>query len=180
MYFKIMTNTIDRCQLFKLILIFLVSLFVIARPKTALAQPNVRFFCGTTEEIDQKPATVIASRGYHRTIIVWEYPMGNMTAQERCDRITPLFQKAWEERRFNLRSGTDRKTGQGIICAVRKGDTTCERKNQLFVLRSGADAQKTIGQLFDAIHTAGLSSPIHQSSSIGSIDLQELIDTLGK
>ena len=175
-----MINSISQSQLFKLSLIFLVSLSVLARPKAALAQSNVRFFCGTTEEIDQKPATVIASRGYHRTIIVWEYPMGNMTAQERCDRITPLFQKAWEERRFNLRPGTDRKTGQGIICAVRKGDTTCERKNQLFALKSGADAQKIIGQLFEAIHTGGLSNPIHQSSSSGSIDMQELIDTLGK
>ena len=179
-----MINSIAQRQIFKLssfiIFICLISSIEIDRPKAVLAQSNVRFFCGATEEINQKPATVIASRGYQRTIVVWEYPMGNMTAQKRCDLVTPLFQTAWDQRRFNLRPGTDRKTGQGIICAVRKGDNTCEGKNKLFSLKSGTDAKDIISKLLEAIHAGGVSNPIPQSSSSESINLQELVDAMSK
>jgi hypothetical protein len=179
-----MINSLVQRQIFQLssfiIAICLISSIAIDRQNSVLAQSNVRFFCGATEEINQKPATVIASRGYQRTIVVWEYPMGNMTAQERCDRVTPLFQQAWEQRRFNLRPGTDRTTGQGIICAVRKRDNTCEGKNKLFSLRSGADAKEITSRLLAAIQTGGVSSPVPQSSSSESIDLQELVNFIDK
>jgi hypothetical protein len=177
-----MTNSTLQHRLMQVSLLIipicLLSLLAIDRPKVAIAQSEVEFFCGFTEETDQQPATMVANKGHQRAIVLWKYPLGKQTPKERCYQVSPLFRKAWTEHRLNLVSGVDRKTGQGLICAVKKGENTCERKNQLFALRSGTDAKETISRLYDSMHRAG--NPILQSSSSESIDMQELIDSMGK
>ena len=149
-----------------------------------LAQPEkVKFYCGRTNDDRVDPATTLAisgrKGGEHRTIVVWRNKVGRMTPEERCFDITKKFQLAWDRGSFNhLVPGINRKTGQGLICAVKEKNGPCDSNQSLFAVNNLQQANEITQELNDSIRKNG--NPTYQSSSNESIDMKELIDSIGK
>jgi hypothetical protein len=156
----------------------LISAGVSTAPNLAQSAKKVEFFCGRTNDI--YPATMLAIRGNDpRTIVVWKNTFGQMSPQQRCDTISPRFQKALERHGLDLLiAGLDRKTGQGLICAIKYGEKKCDLQHMLFAVNNQQNAQEIIHGLYDSIRRTG--NPIVQSSSGESIDVQELINSMDK
>jgi Circadian oscillating protein COP23 len=147
----------------------------------SLAQPKkMEFYCSRTN--DMYPATMLGVSGRDPlTIVVWKNKFGNMSPKQRCETISPLFQKALRSGDFNrLVSGVDRKTGQGLICASKKyGENQCDSKRMLFAVNSQQDAKDIIRDLYQSM-SSRVSNPVSQSSSSESIDLQELVNSMSQ
>lgn len=164
--------------------IFCTSIAILIATFPSLAQSQkVVFYCGRTTDGNLNPATLVGTKGRkgeeHRVIVVWRQKVGNLTPEQRCEMVSKKFQSAWEKGNFNhLVPGMDRKSGRGLICAVSKSDSICDADKMLFTVNSQQDAQEIVTGLYDSIRRTG--NPTNQSSSNASIDMQELIDSIGK
>jgi Circadian oscillating protein COP23 len=144
----------------------------------AIAQPQVRFYCGYTADLE--PTTSIATRGNdqgNQTLVVWRYSLRNMSPQQRCDDSVKKFQAAWNRGNFHhLVAGINNTNGQGIVCAMSSRQNICLPKDALFAVKNDKEAKDITSRLFAAIQrpTVG-GKPIYESSSAQSIDMQELI-----
>jgi hypothetical protein len=159
----------------------IVLLLTSLQTPSSLAQTpkKVEFYCGRTNDI--YPATMLAVRGSEaRTIVVWRNKFGKMSPKQMCEIASRRFQAAFVDRTdlAFLIPGIDRQTGQGLICAVKSGENQCDSKQMLFALSNQQDAQEIVRGLYDSIRRTG--NPIYQSSSSDSIDIKELIDSIGK
>ena len=158
------------------------AIFVLT--SSALAQSQkVAFYCGRTTDGNLDPATIVGTKGRkgdeHRVIVIWRQKVSNITPAQRCEIVSKRFQSAWEKGNFNhLVSGMDRKSGRGLICAVSKSNSICDADKMLFTVNSQKDAQEIVTGLYESIRRTG--NPNYQSSSHESIDMQELIDSIGK
>jgi Circadian oscillating protein COP23 len=159
-------------------------LAILIATSPSLSQPQkVAFYCGRTTDGNLDPATIVGTKGRkgdeHRVIVVWRQRVGNMTPEQRCELVSKRFQLAWEKGNFNhLVPGMDRKSGRGLICAVSKSNSICDTDKMLFSVNSQQDAREIVTGLYDSIRRTG--NPTYQSSSNESIDMQELIDSIGK
>jgi Circadian oscillating protein COP23 len=151
----------------------------------SLAQPKkVGFYCSLSQDDNLTPVTMVGvgggNGGEHWKLVEWKNNYENMTPRERCKQVSDRFQYAWDHHTFNhLTIGVDRKTGRGLICAVGSLSTTCNSKYVLFYVNNQQTAKSIIDELSKSLRkTAG--KPISQSSSNESIDMQELINYLGK
>jgi Circadian oscillating protein COP23 len=152
----------------------------------SLAQPKkVGFYCALSQDDNLTPVTMVGvgdsgNGGEHWKLVLWKNNYENMTPRERCERVSRRFQDAWDRHTFNhLMIGVDQKTGRGLICAVGSLSTTCNSKHVLFYVNNQQTAKSIIDELSKSLRkTAG--KPIPQSGSNESIDMQELIDSMGK
>ncbi len=153
----------------------------ISWPVSTVAQgaKKVEFYCGRTNDVH--PATMLSVRGgEQRTIVVWKNKLGKMSPKQRCEAASLRFQAAYEKRSLDrLVAGVDSKTGQGLICATKYQDKQCnsDPKRMLFATNTQQDAQAIVQSLYDSIRR--VSNPVSQSSSSTSIDLRELIKSVG-
>jgi Circadian oscillating protein COP23 len=143
---------------------------------------KVAFYCGRTQDDNLYPATMIGVSGRDRepwTIVVWKNKAGNVTPQQRCDTVSRRFQAAWDRHEFNhLIAGTEAKSGRGLICAVRDRNSTCDASKMLFTVNNRQNAREIIQGLYEGMRKTG--NPTYQASSNESIDMQELINSIGK
>jgi hypothetical protein len=107
---------------------------------------KARFYCDTIQiENVSYPATKLEISNKigqePSTIVVWKSEFGNMSPKQRCELVSSRFQSAWDRGDLkHLVTGIDRKTGQGLICAVSNRDGKCDSKHTLFAVQ---DKQKT-------------------------------------
>jgi hypothetical protein len=143
---------------------------------------RVAFYCGYTQDGNLYPATMVGVSGREReprTIIVWKNKVVNFTPQKRCEIVSRKFQSAWDRRNFNyLITGTDRKTGTGLICAVRDRSGTCDASKMLFTVVDRQKAQDIIQEIYDSMQKT--SNPTYQADPNKLIDMQELIKSIAK
>jgi hypothetical protein len=150
---------------------------------TTIAQPNkakVAFFCSRTSDGNLDPVTMMGVSGKkeHQPIVIWKNELGSQVPEQRCQSAFSRFQLAWDRGDFqNLVSGIDRKTGQGLICAVKKRDAKCEPSQILFTVNNEQKAREITQQLYTNMRR-GRGNPVYQSSSQASIDMKELIDSM--
>jgi hypothetical protein len=173
-------------KLFKSIAISL-SIAISIMPGSSLARDkkdNVQFFCGRINQ-DGKliPTTQTISSGTSEAIslIVWKYntPPKGMTNQQRCEVVSKRFQLAWNDDKFDkLIVGIDKKTGQGIVCAVPYTVKECTRSHLLFTVNMGSDADDILDRLKNILSGPGKGGPISQSSAENEVDMRLLIDRL--
>jgi Circadian oscillating protein COP23 len=148
-------------------------------PAPTLAQPAVKFYCGQTKDL--KPATVLGVQGNpaFRIVATWEKSFGKMSPEKRCQTISDRFEQARKNKQFDLLiAGRDKTTGQGLICAIKYGEKTCDSKHLLFSVDSQANAKEIVQGLYSSMRKNG--KPVPQSSSSESIDIQELIDSIDR
>jgi Circadian oscillating protein COP23 len=148
-----------------------------------LAQTErVAFYCGRTQDGNLYPATMIGVSGREKepwTIMAWRKKLGNLPPQKRCEIVSRRFQMAWDRGNFNqLASGIDRKSGQGIICAMKDRHSLCDSNQMLFTLDNHQDAREVVQRLYDSMRKTG--NPQYQSSAGDSIDMKELINSISK
>jgi Circadian oscillating protein COP23 len=115
----------------------------------ALAQvKKARFYCDIIENGNiLSPATrVEISNKIGQdpwTIVVWKSEFGNMSPKQRCELVSSRFQSAFDRGDLKrLVAGVDRKTGQGLICAVSNRDSKCDLKHTLFAVQDKQKAQE--------------------------------------
>jgi Circadian oscillating protein COP23 len=146
----------------------------------ALAQTEkVAFYCGRTTDGSLNPATILGVSGRrsdeHKTIVIWRKTIDKITPEQRCEMVTKRFQSAWNKGEFNhLVAGINSKTGQGLICAVRERNGSCDLTKMLFSVKNQQSAREIVQGLYDSLQKTG--NPTYQSSSSESIDMKELIN----
>ena len=138
---------------------------------------RVAFYCGYTQDGNLYPATMVGVSGREReprTIVVWRNKAINFTPQQRCEIVSRKFQSAWDRHNFNyLIAGTDRKTGNGLICAVRDRSATCDVNKMLFTVIDRQNARNIIQEIYDSMQKN--SNPSYQTDPDRSIDMKEFI-----
>ncbi len=146
------------------------------------SRAKVAFFCSRTNDGNLDPVTMMGVSGKkeHQPIVIWKNELGSQAPEQRCQTAFSRFQIAWDRGDFqNLVTGIDRKTGQGLICAVKTRDAKCEPSQVLFAVNNEQKAREITKQLYINMRR-GQGIPVYQSSSQESIDMQELIDSMGK
>lgn len=143
---------------------------------------RVGFYCGYTQDGNLVPATMVGvscREREPRTLIVWKNNTLSLAPKQRCEIVSRKFQSAWDRHDFNyLIAGTDRKTGKGLICAVRDRSATCDVKKMLFTVVDRQNAQNIIQDIYDSMKKTG--NPTYQTDPDRSIDMQEFIKSIGK
>jgi Circadian oscillating protein COP23 len=146
----------------------------------AIAQPQVRFYCGYTADLE--PTTSIATKGNdqgNQTLVVWRYKLGNMSPQQRCDDSVKKLRIAWDRGNFHHLVAGENKDGKGLICAMNSNRDVCLQKDAIFVVKNSKEAIDITSRLFEAIQKPRVGGkPIYESSSVRSIDMQELIKSI--
>jgi Circadian oscillating protein COP23 len=143
---------------------------------------RVGFYCGYTQDGNLFPATMVGVSGREReprTLIVWKNNTLSFAPKQRCEIVSRKFQAAWDRHNFNyLITGTDRKTGRGLICAVRDRSAICDVNKMLFTVVDRQNARNIIQEIYDSMQKT--SNPSYQTDPNQSIDMQELIKSIGK
>lgn len=160
------------------------SFLTTALPQGASPQPapnttsTIQFYCGKTQDLGSRstlPATVVKVSGSleEPVLIIWKSEaFGNkFTPQQRCETVSPKFQAALQQGRNYLSTGTDQKSGIGIICAVANAKQDCDRKTMLFTLKSYQDADNTVEQISEML-AGTIDKPTYQSSGKQMPDLR--------
>jgi Circadian oscillating protein COP23 len=94
---------------------------------------DIEFFCGVSN--DGSPATMARTPEKDKPIIVWDSPFAGFTPQERCEIVSPRFQ-----RYFNIES-------LPVLCASSTSDGAKGCEGELFTVRSWEDAEGIRRQL---------------------------------
>jgi hypothetical protein len=156
-------------------LVSLLTAVVCFDKSTTLAQQKVKvsFFCGRTNDGSLDPVTMmgVSNKKEHQPIVVWKNELGNMTPEQRCEKVFPKFQSAWN--RGDLQHIA---SGRGLICAVRNRDNVCDSSKMLFAVNNWQKASEIIQVLYASMRKSG--KPLYQSSPEESIDMKELIDSM--
>ncbi len=136
------------------------------------AEGGASFYCGQSYDVTSKtnvPTTLVNVPGREEPIalIRWksEY-FTKWTPQQRCTIISPKFQTAYTTGQLNyLAVGKNRKTGQGMVCALATAEENCESDaNMLFTLKPYSDSKLVLSQLMGIV-TGESNNPLYQSSS---------------
>jgi hypothetical protein len=147
----------------------------------ARAEDGVRFYCGQSYDPTSKkniPTTLVSVPGRKDplALIRWksEY-FPQFAPQERCNIVSPKFQKAYNAGNLNfLAAGKHRKNGLGIICGLATPEDSCNNDtNMLFTLKPYASSESVLRQL-TGIVSGEINEPIVQSSSGELVDLRPL------
>lgn len=139
----------------------------------SLSQSNssesVNFLCKNTfdrasqENLPSTVAWIPEKRGHIR-IIIWKSEAWlGWTPQQRCEVVSPKFQKFYENGNLNyLTNGKVR--GYPVICAVTAEGDKCNPNNQLFQLRNQEDGKLVIYRLVNILQGGSGEFPLYQSS----------------
>lgn len=157
-------------------------------PQTTSAQTlaqndtsGIRVYCGRAADPSSKsdlPATLVSIAGKDEptVLVIWKSEaFKKFTPQQRCETVSPKFQAAFQAGRFNITSGQDTATGQGIICAVADEKATCDRSTMLFTLKSYNSANLTVEELAGSVQ--GSTGTVLYQSSGGNrvVDVRALL-----
>jgi hypothetical protein len=152
----------------------------IASAQPAPEQQRFKFSCGQAADPSSKktlPATVASVSGNSEStvLIIWksEYFGNKYTPEKRCEMVSTAIDKAFNEGRTYLSSGTDKSSGSGIICAGSNSEQSCDRTNMLFTLKSYQNADATVEQLGQILEGKS-GTPIYQSSGGKRVNLRDL------
>lgn len=168
----------------KLITLALISAGLLATglstslPATA-QKVQARFYCGQSYNPGAKkimPTTFVATSAKSEPIalIRWKLGFGAYSPQMRCNMVSQKFQSAWQSGNLKyIASGTDKASGQGIICGLANTTQTCNGSKLLFTLRNHQDAGDVISSIND-IKRGGTG--ISDQSAGGEVtNLEELL-----
>jgi hypothetical protein len=129
-----------------LLYLFATLTFEVFTPVSVNAQSkNEDFFCGTKN--GSLVTKVRAETGHNKVIVYWRSNRlaGNLTPQERCEKVSNNFQKALDQQLFHLVS--NEKNGEQVLCASSRKHGTCELV--LLTLKPGSNARNILREMFD-------------------------------
>ena len=130
---------------------------------------GIRIYCGQAADRSSNrtlPATLATTAGKEEPVVlvIWKSEaFKKFSPQQRCEMVSPKFQAAIQAGRYNIVSGQDPATGQGIICAVADKEETCNMSKMVFTLKSYKSADAVPEQLAYILNNK-TSLPIYQSS----------------
>ncbi|MTJ55844.1 hypothetical protein FJR38_25865 [Anabaena sp. UHCC 0253] len=130
---------------------------------------RVQFFCRKTfDKASQEnlPSTVawIPEKRGHIRIIVWKSEAWlGWTPQQRCEAVSPKFQKFYDNGQLNYLTNGKVK-GYPVICAVDTEGDKCSKDHQLFQLKNQRDGELVIYRLTNLLEGGGGDFPLYQSS----------------
>lgn len=150
-----------------------IAFAAIPLPSTAQTDSStdagIRIYCGQAADRSSNrtlPATLATTSGKEEPVVlmIWKSEaFKNFSPQKRCETVSPKFQAAIQAGRYNIVSGQDAASGEGIVCAVAGKDETCDMSKMLFTLKSYKSADAVPEQLANIINSK-TSEPIYQSS----------------
>lgn len=130
---------------------------------------GLRIYCGQAADPSSNqnlPATLATTDGKEEPVVlmIWKSEaFKNFSPQKRCETVSPKFHAAIQANRYNITSGQDPATGQGLVCAVAGKDDACDMSTMLFTLKSYKSADAVPEQLSNILNNK-TSQPIYQSS----------------
>ena len=149
-------------------------------PATA-QKVQARFYCGQSYNTEAKkimPTTFVATstRAEPIALIRWKAGFGAYTPQMRCDQVSQKFHTAWQSGNLkSIAAGTDKASGQGIICGLASSNQTCDGSKMLFTLRSHKDAGDVIRSINDLRVGRSGNGVTNQNTGGEVTDLEELL-----
>jgi Circadian oscillating protein COP23 len=142
---------------------------------------TIQFSCGSADDPSSRkvlPATVATVSGNPESIalIIWksEFFGTKYTPQQRCSIVSSAIQKSFAEGRTYIGAGVDKKSGQGIICAVASADQPCDGTNMLLTLKSYQNAEDTLDRL-GQVMSGKTGQPVYQRSGGKRVNLRDLL-----
>ncbi|WP_295616417.1 COP23 domain-containing protein [Chamaesiphon sp. GL140_3_metabinner_50] len=157
-------------------------------PQTTSAQTvtqndtsGIRVYCGKAADPSSKsnlPATLVSIAGKDEptVLVIWKSEaFKKYTPQQRCETVSPKFQAAFQAGRFNITSGQDTATGQGIICAVADEKATCDRSTMLFTLKSYSSASLTVEAIAGSLQGSASNGGYQSSGGKMVVDVRALL-----
>lgn len=151
----------------------------LATIKTHAIEPGVQFVCAQgfdRESGERHPTTYIWTASKKIALIRWKKNWGNfLTPQERCEAISPRFQKAYESGTMQfITNGV--MNGQPVICTTSENGGACQ--TLLMTLRPQENSFKTLFELKELLG-GKQAPPVPHSSGAPQvyypIDLDNLI-----
>lgn len=150
-------------------------------PSIAQGDKQVKFYCGRTQDIEKRPATIATIRGVQGgevNIVIWSN-FKNISAEKRCEAASKRFQEAWDRGNFNAIGSGVNENGLGLICALSAKGQICDSRSMLFTLKNGLESKDVVDGLQRRLRRNIGNPPVYQSSDgFPSIDIQDLIKSL--
>ncbi len=112
------------------------------------------------------PTTVawIPEKRGHIRIVIWKSEIFlGWKPEQRCQNVSPKFQKFYENSSLNYLTNGKVK-GYPVICAVATEGDKCSRDNQLFQLKNEQGSELVIYRLVNALEGGGATDSLYQSS----------------
>lgn len=145
----------------------------------AIAQQRVQFICGTSFDAKSNqrlPATLAWTPARKQPIILWKKQVGNYTAKQRCEEVSPRFQQAYQTGTLQfITNGVMR--GQPVICAAKGYQQPCS--TLLMTLRPGENSLEALNELRDVLNGRQVGPAQHSSGTpqmYYEINIEQLLE----
>jgi hypothetical protein len=142
------------------------------------AEPGVQFICSQGYDPDsgeRQPTTFIWTASKKIALIRWKKNWGNfISPQQRCEAISPRFQKAYESGTLQFITN-GMMNGQPVICTTRSNGGACQ--TLLMTLRQEENSFKTLVELKGLLDGTQVT-PITHSSGNSQVYYEVDIDKL--
>lgn len=152
-----------------------------ATPEPTATAQEIQFICGASFAQNDSgtgskvPTTIAWTSKGKVAIIQWVKNLGNYTPQQRCEAVSPNFQKAYEEGTIKyLTTGIE--NGRKVVCFAREVRGECV--TTLMTLRPGDNPNEFLVELRDALNGRSAGSAQHSSSEtrvVYEVDLDNLL-----
>ncbi|WP_017295727.1 COP23 domain-containing protein [Geminocystis herdmanii] len=135
-----------------------------------------KFFCGTDKGV---PATMV-STGNNQNVAIIRWVSGAFNDagydnKTRCEMISNRFQSFSDKGSLKvITTGRHPSNGLPIICALKDKTVPCNGDSQLFTLKKGQDASKTLRQLFD-VRSGATNQALNETLGRVYIDFEDYL-----
>jgi hypothetical protein len=142
------------------------AIIPLATVKTNAAEPGVQFVCSQGFDRDsgeRHPTTYIWTASKKIALIRWKKNWGNfISPQQRCEAISPRFQKAYESGTLQFITN-GMMNGQPVICTTRSNGGACQ--TLLMTLRQEENSFKTLVELKELLNGTEVTPVTHSSGT---------------
>jgi hypothetical protein len=142
-------------------------------------QEQVQFVCASSfdkTKNERYPTTFAWTTRGKIAVLRWVSSMGsNFTPQNRCEKVSPRFQEAYNSGTLGLLTNGER-NGQPVICTAREYGGSCD--TLLMTLRPGDNSFLILNELKDIFSGRQVGPVIHNSGTRKAyvdIDFQEFL-----
>jgi hypothetical protein len=137
----------------------------------------------TCSKFEGKPATVARTKKGDIPIVIWSsegFSQSGFTPQVRCQQVSARFQMMYRSGQLKYITAGN-VNNLPVICATKQIDSSCDRQNFLYTLKSDADPQQVIKRLTmirnrassRGLEESASSQPDNSSNSIAVTWLEE-------
>ncbi|AFZ14819.1 hypothetical protein Cri9333_4012 [Crinalium epipsammum PCC 9333] len=149
--------------------------FINSNSHQVKAESTVQFLCRSSYDEDQGtrlPTTLAWTSRGKIAVIRWVKELGGKSPQERCEKISPRFQEAYQKGTLSLITN-GRINNQPVICTAKEYGGKCE--TLLMTLRPGDNSLQMLNSLVETLNGRGVG-PIKHSSGVPQVYYQVYID----